>query len=489
MINAEATGNVFAPLAIPLAEITKSKPLYESILLSVLDAILDRYERDPRYHFIDTKLSVITGQDFDDLNEKERKIRGKNVIYSWIQGRGLEASARHAEWLKSCSLLSASEKAIRIKRIKKMLREVTAEMESIRRRNGGKLYFCFNRAGQALESVNFRDLAPLKRKIPPGSNLSDLFYAKGLLAAAVCLGDAVISKRAMVYLKGILSDIEEEKIYNDQQPFDPKNRVRHVPGQHPQAQWMIGISALSLAGELTGEHWCFETGERFIRHILKCHLNLGQFPRFKKYDFFELADDNNQPCLQDGRILCDPGHALEFIGLALKLLESMKIKRLSKKYGNLFAKCRRIFPEMFIHCFQLGFNPKAGGICKAFDLVGRRPVNTDMPWWSLPETMRAGMELLALGVDKKYHRRILKIIALCSNSFLNNYVNPRVYGMAYQTRNAKGRVIDVIPATPDADPGYHTGLSIICFLEKLKPPELNAAGFSFGHNVLKSTPS
>jgi hypothetical protein len=33
--------------------------------------------------------------------------------------------------------------------------------------------------------------------------------------------------------------------------------------------------------------------------------------------------------------------------------------------------------------------------------------------------------------------------------------------MAYQTRNAKGKVVKVIPATPDADPGYHTGLSLI----------------------------
>ena len=36
--------------------------------------------------------------------------------------------------------------------------------------------------------------------------------------------------------------------------------------------------------------------------------------------------------------------------------------------------------------------------------------------------------------------------------------------MAYQTRNASGEPTDVIPATPDADPGYHTGLAIIDFL-------------------------
>ena len=40
--------------------------------------------------------------------------------------------------------------------------------------------------------------------------------------------------------------------------------------------------------------------------------------------------------------------------------------------------------------------------------------------------------------------------------------------MAYQTRDALGKVIKVIPATPDADPGYHTGLSIIDFITILK---------------------
>jgi hypothetical protein len=33
--------------------------------------------------------------------------------------------------------------------------------------------------------------------------------------------------------------------------------------------------------------------------------------------------------------------------------------------------------------------------------------------------------------------------------------------MAYQTRNRDGQPVDVIPATADADPGYHTGLSLL----------------------------
>ncbi len=41
--------------------------------------------------------------------------------------------------------------------------------------------------------------------------------------------------------------------------------------------------------------------------------------------------------------------------------------------------------------------------------------------------------------------------------------------MAVQSRDAKGQSIATIPATPDADPGYHTGLSIIDVLNLIDP--------------------
>ena len=37
--------------------------------------------------------------------------------------------------------------------------------------------------------------------------------------------------------------------------------------------------------------------------------------------------------------------------------------------------------------------------------------------------------------------------------------------MAYQTIDQAGAPVDIIPGMPEADPGYHTGLSIIDFLD------------------------
>ena len=80
-----------------------------------------------------------------------------------------------------------------------------------------------------------------------------------------------------------------------------------------------------------------------------------------------------------------------------------------------------------------------------------------MPWWSLPETVRAA----ALAIKFTGDTSLVEIIKDCSEAFFNGYVREDRHSMAVQTRNAAGEVVPVIPATPDVDPGYHTNLSII----------------------------
>ena len=122
-------------------------------------------------------------------------------------------------------------------------------------------------------------------------------------------------------------------------------------------------------------------------------------------------------------------------------------------------------PRILAHNFKNGFQPGPGGICKAFDLRSRKPLNTDMPWWSLPETMRAAAFCWNIAQTEEDRADSLSILRDCHNAFTQHFVRPDLHLMAYQTRNEKGEVIPVIPATADADPGYHTGLSIIDMLE------------------------
>jgi mannose/cellobiose epimerase-like protein (N-acyl-D-glucosamine 2-epimerase family) len=219
---------------------------------------------------------------------------------------------------------------------------------------------------------------------------------------------------------------------------------------------------------LGGSEW-LELGEGLVRHVMNRHINLGQHDlgsagRPHLFDFCEAVDVRGQPWLDDGRVISDPGHACEFIGLAGKFLLQLNAaggKTASQE--QLLCDAREIFPQVLLANFQNGHNPSIGGICKTFDLLARRPINADMPWWNLPETLRAAAQLLVLcpGVQTA---AILGGIAACSNGFMRHFVNPAVHLMAYQTVNPLGRPVDVIPATPDADPGYHTGLSIIDYL-------------------------
>jgi hypothetical protein len=69
---------------------------YEAILLSVMELLAGRYESDPAYPFIDTKIDLLTGEDFP----RQDRMRGKDAVYGWIQGRGLEAIAGHCLWMR-----------------------------------------------------------------------------------------------------------------------------------------------------------------------------------------------------------------------------------------------------------------------------------------------------------------------------------------------------------------------------------------------------
>ncbi|MCK5201793.1 MAG: hypothetical protein KAR21_25745 [Spirochaetales bacterium] len=70
---------------------------HREILLSSMNLIADRYESDSDYHWIDTKLNLITGEDFS----KDDPLRSKDIVYPWIQGRGLESLSLHIEWIRN----------------------------------------------------------------------------------------------------------------------------------------------------------------------------------------------------------------------------------------------------------------------------------------------------------------------------------------------------------------------------------------------------
>jgi len=446
-------------------KLRKVRSDYEAMLISILKAVLDRHDAHPDYPFIDTKLNLITGVDFG-----ERGFKGRETVYGWIQGRGLESLAGHARWLPRCSAISQGEKEDLIARTTALLGMVFNKMEAVRAHNGGHVSFAHSTDGVALATDDAGNLKPTQVRTDACS-ITDVFYAKGLLAAASLLGIPEKVAEAAEYFSRCVADVKAERLYSDQQPFDPKNRVQPIPGRRAQAPWMLCLGGFPLFARDTGEPVWLDRAAEFTDHIVKTHVNRGQLPDLQPYDFFEAVDETGRPWRDERGILSDSGHALEFVGLAAKcLLAIRKQPAVSAAQRDVLARCAALLPRVLVQNFGNGWNARAGGIFKAFDLVSRKPINGDLPWWSLPETMRAAVLCRALAADQTEQPLCLDIAAKCSNAFLTKFVNRNVHLMAYQTRDENGRPIDVIPATPDADPGYHTGLSIMDFLDALDEP-------------------
>ena len=426
---------------------------YTAMLLATMTTLADRYERYPDYPFIDTKLDLITGEDFS----ADDPVGGRDTIYGWIQGRALEALAGHCIWAHHHNLGTDL-----LPRLQQMMRKVLIRLRQMRQRNKGHLSFFMSPEGDPfrLDDDGQKKFFTLNADAPYG--FSDLFCAKGMLAASRILGDLEAADEAHFYCQQIDAAIWQDRFVSDQQSLDPKDPIRPASDKHPHGPYMIQIGTAALIAALEADRTSVDQGLRLIRHELRHHVNLqNRVPKLQEYDFWEAIDDEGQPYRDGDAILCDPGHALEFVGLTLKFTSVVKRHRLATEQQLAeIATVEEIMSPLLRHIFALGFQPGPEGICKACDLVSRTSLNTDMPWWSLPETMRAAVYCWRVSNDPE----CLRILSACHNAFVRHFVRPDLHLMAVQTRSDTGEVIPVIPATADADPGYHTGLSIIDLL-------------------------
>ncbi len=407
------------------------------IIRTSMSRIVGRFEKNGlSYPYVDTKFDIVSGRDFGPDDEPFRR---RDCIYSWIQGRGMESLAKHILYFRA-----GGENDFAV-RLTSMLRAVAEKMEEQRGLNGGRLPFALHPDG-----------SPFFPRESGHANFSDLFYGKGLFAAARLLGRPDWESEAEQLFSFALDEIEQGRFHTDQRSFDPKNPVSHVPGKYPQGPRMIALGGLAdwMAAKPREKRWS-DTAERFIRFIFDHHVNRGQCPSCQPWDFIESVDACGAPRHDGKRLFCDPGHALEFIGLAGKCL---LVFRKQGRKDDLVREAGKILPRVFLQVFDYGFNPEAGGICKGFDLTERKILNGDMPWWSLPETVRAGVETAVLYPEND-SGEILFHAGRAFQAFVQGFLQPNGFGC--QTRNGNGEPVQVIPAVSDADPGYHTNLSLM----------------------------
>jgi hypothetical protein len=434
---------------------------YQALIVTQLRAILDRTERSKYYPWIDTKINLVTGEELPEADP----LLGRDVISGWVQGRGLETMTKLAAWLAPFG--GDAEVDGLIERARRLVGDLLARLGQARTVNGGHLYFFMEPTGEAFV------LGPDARRIPltldaeSPHGYSDLFCAKGMYAAAHLFEDADGIAEARGFCRAVYRDVLSRSFRSDQpQPAFGARAWIGGAFSHGPAMISLGISALFAQFEPGPE--AAETGLTLARSVLENHVNLqGRLPGLHDYDLVEFVDEAGKPWADEaGRIVSDPGHSLEFVGLFLKF--SHAIGRFGGATTGQLDELRsmeRLMPSLLIRAFENGYQQGVGGICKTIDLLSRRPVDDTMPWWSLPETIRAALAALRVAESDEHRRRCLRILALSHNAFVAHYVRPEVHLMAVKLRDARGDTPDLIPAYPDADPGYHTCLSLIDALE------------------------
>jgi len=364
---------------------------------------------DAAQPLINTKLNSLSLQDYDSHDG----LRGPGFMYGWIQGRGLEALMQHARYFEkfdtqlSHRLYSAAEA------LYPFLRNLIATHQGA--------HFCYD---AALQPVRCDD--PLgqtgQRREPDIATYADLFCVKGLIAAATHFAPAHVPEH-LSSLQSIIDAIERNRfLMRESGNIDEAALDEQLPDFGPR---MIALGAAALLHQL-GLAKQDSFSNRFIEHVLDHHLE----PRSGLL--------SNQP----GGTLSNVGHGIEFAGFAFETHRETLNKELVMRLSDFISTS-----------FQAGFN--GTGICTSVDLSTMEPVNTVCPWWSLPETIRAA----SLAYEVTGNPALLKTWKTAHEAFFSHYwrEDPPI---AYQSMTTDGPV-DAVPATPDLDPGYHTGLSLL----------------------------
>jgi len=387
--------------------------------VGALEWMLDR----PRLHgaFLNTKLNSITLRDYDENDGW----RSPSVLYGWIQGRGLEALVLHAHFFEARAPALAA-------RLRAAAHELYRALADLHTRHG-RAYFAYDAELRPVYPDPMGEMRPQAA----GEGLatySDIFVVKGLIAASEIF-DREATQGYVEDLWGIVRAVEEGRfLVNERQLLE---RSALAGQQDEYGPHMILLGAAAMLREI-GRPGSAAFAERLISHVLMRHVEDGS-------GALPAGVTRDTP----GEDHCNPGHAIEFVGFALECLtEDADPARI------------RLLEQMLLTSFALGFEPP--GIALSVSLSQGTPLSEFRPWWSLPETIRAA----ARAYERTGNPASFAVWRSAHEAFFRHYwrSDPPI---AYQTLTKDGP-IDYVPATPDLDPGYHTGLSFLGTLQAIE---------------------
>lgn len=370
-------------------------------------AIDGMLSRPPLAHgFLNTKQNSITLADYTP----EDGLAGPDFLYGWIQSRGLDALVHHTRDIGTGAPAHWHAAIGRLARNLPRLRD-----------GKGRGYFCYDaRTLRPLLLVNGK----AEPQAPRDSRIfapSDIYLATALAVSALYAGEDCSS--SIDFLMAIHRALDEGTFLADETlPVQATSLGQQAdPGL---SAWMTLMgSALSLA----------RLG----------HAGVASFATDIMEKVFSRYLDPSRMLLREGigANVCAGGLAMEFSGFALGYC------LLSGTKGPV-RELARIAEAAFRHCFT-------GTAIPTHTALDGGSHSGLFPWWPLAEAIRA----LALSYEVTGDAGVQTLWKDADAAFFSHYWRPQA-AIAYQMRDRDGP-IPRSPATPDLDPGYHTGLSLL----------------------------
>lgn len=403
----------------------------KSIINDVMGLTLQRTYIENRLNgWIDMKIDPSTLEDIYSRNIHY----SKEKIYSWIQGRALETIS---EYLNNLNLTNLNEKSliacgdILYKKLFDIINN--PEFEA----NKKNIAFVFDSEDESSYYSNFDK-----------PTISDMFVLRGLLSYATERGFssdyALLTKK----LRYIIEISLAGDLINDQFNFTTKKCSNYFTDRIGIEGVMLAIGASQILYNNTKIMDDLLLGLKSIQDI----TTIFSLKLDDNYYIVDYIDHDKKPWLINNDIVNNPGHCIEIIGLALKFLRLNSASLLN--VGDVdITELTTILINMGLSHYDLGKNSNLT-IYLQVELISHQVKNSNSPWWSSFETLRMLSEIYYLNESDS----IYKLIKAQVDSICDIYLKGVIKNIPLQNVNNKGEVINLIPATPDIDMGYHTSI-------------------------------
>ena len=414
--------------------------VHDTAIVSGVRLLLERHRRQPDWPYVDTKFNPNTGKDLGEASY--------HTVFAWFLGRGSEALQGHVSRLEQFEELKPQERREAQEVFTQLVVNMTDAIIKTADLNSGRCPFRVNRDLLATDEHGTRIEADERI-----SSAGDSFCGKGLVAA----GTDTHVQRGMNMLMRTVENIRANRYGVDQFKDQPKDIS--------QGSRMLTLGAAALLYRRSSNPqlraMMLEVAAEFLAYVLDKHYDS------KTTVFSEYVD------AQTGqrKSYLDPGHATEFVGLGLSAAACLEMDKatLTPQRRLLLDRIYRDMPPLLLTAARLGWNSKYPGLFKAVDTQTGQVLNDDMPWWNLPETMRAAAWCAKVTSDAKTREECLDLLGRCHNAYFSQYPNPRNMLFPFQTiSGTTGQVVDKVPAVPEGDPLYHTNLALLEMLEVLE---------------------